>query len=71
MSRLIWKPLAQAQERGNGCSLGEEVGALSQTNFTIPFRNMMASCGMNIYCKIILENLVVNLEYIKQYKEEI
>lgn len=70
MSGLIWKPLAQAQERGTGYSLGKEVGALSQTNFTIPFRNMMASCGMNIYCKIILENLLVNLEYIKQYKEE-
>lgn len=70
MSRLIWEPLTQAQERGNGYSLGKEVGALSQTNFTLPFRNTLASCGVNIYWKIILEYLVVNLEYIKQYKEE-
>lgn len=70
MSRLVWEPLTQAQERGNGYSLEEEVGTLSQTNFTLPFRNTVASCSVNIYWKIILENLVVNLEYIKQYKEE-
>lgn len=76
MSRKIWEPLAQAQERGNGYSSGKEVRALAQANFTTPFRNMVASWGMNIYCKIILKNLkehmfiAVNLGYIKQYKEE-